>query len=89
MADFLQEIPKIEGHRFIKDKGPDGLSKEMAPRGTTALVSAWKVGGKLVVKGGNDVSNVLVVEQWFVQVNVGGDGRKTSRFTPRRQIDGR
>jgi hypothetical protein len=41
VADFLQEIPKIEGHRFIKDTA--SLSKADAPRGTTALVAAWKV----------------------------------------------
>lgn len=40
VADFLQELPKLEGRRFIKDSST--ISAADAPRGTTALVAAWK-----------------------------------------------
>jgi hypothetical protein len=35
-ADFLQELSKTEGHRFIK--ATTTMTHEQAPRGTTALV---------------------------------------------------
>lgn len=39
VADFLQELPTREGKRFIRD---DLASSPKVPRGTDALVSAWK-----------------------------------------------
>jgi hypothetical protein len=41
VADFLQEVPTVEGRRFIP-KGRTSNAGEPVPVGTAALVKAWK-----------------------------------------------